>query len=237
MLEDAEVPSIQEMYADSTKVLQLPFLYALEKPWERFPLVDGRFLYYGRQPFLEVYNRVNALDFNRSRMLFIHGALGVGKSYILAALACLLRKQKRRVVYMPDTRAMLRFPFRHMHSALLLAYADDAAATEVLRTECTSLSDLIAFAERSAATERAYYIIDQLNALDVQDPSKDRNDNEKKAEVRNFLDQLMTMHFRITSSSSNYLHGTQDFTKETGEERLSINQGLSEVNRYLHRYS
>jgi len=78
MLEDAEVPSIQEMYADSTKVLQLPFLYALEKPWERFLLsVDGRFLYYGRQPFLEVYNRVNALDFNRSRMLFIHGALGV----------------------------------------------------------------------------------------------------------------------------------------------------------------
>ena len=47
--------------------------------------------------------------------------------------------------------------------------------------------DGLNFAERSAAARRAYYIIDQLNALDVQDPSKDRNDNEKKAEVHNSL--------------------------------------------------
>ena len=210
-------------------MLRLPFLYVLEKPWERFPLsADGHFLFYGRQPFSDVYNRVNALDFNRSRMLYIHGSLGVGKSYILAALACLLKTQKRRVVYMPDTRAMLRFPFRHMHSALLLAYADDTSSTEELRS-ATSLSDLVEFAEQSAATERAYYIIDQLNALDVQDPSEDRNDNEKKAKVRNFFDELTTMHFRITSSSANYSHGVQDFTRVTGEERLSMNQGLSEV--------
>ena len=187
MLEDVEVPSSPEVYADSNKVLRLPFLYVLEKPWERFPLsTDSHFLFYGRQPFSGVYNRVNALDFNRSRMLYIHGSLGVGKSYILAALACLLKKQKRRVVYMPDTRAMLRFPFWHMHSALLLAYADDPSSTEELRS-ATSLSDLVEFAEQSAATERAYNIIGQFNALDVQDPSEDRNDNDKKAKCATSL--------------------------------------------------
>ena len=116
-----------------------------------------------------------------------------------------------------------------MYLALLLAYADDLSSTEMLQSACTSLSDLVEFARWPAVAEWAYYIIDQLNALYVQDPSVDRNYNEKKAEIRNFLNQLTTLHFRITSSSAYYLHGVQDFAKATGEERQSINQGLSEV--------
>ena len=48
MLDDEEVTSSPEVYA---KVLRLPFLYVLVKPRERFPLVDRRILYFGRQPF------------------------------------------------------------------------------------------------------------------------------------------------------------------------------------------
>ena len=43
--------------------------------------------------FLDVYNRINVLDFDGTRMLFIHGALGVGKSCILAAMACLFETE------------------------------------------------------------------------------------------------------------------------------------------------
>ena len=65
-------------------MLLLSFLYVLEKPWGCFLLsADGRFLFYERQPFSDVYNRVNSLDFDRVRMLYIHGSFGIGKSYML----------------------------------------------------------------------------------------------------------------------------------------------------------
>lgn len=47
------------------------------------------------------------------------------ESHMLAALACLLTKDGRRVVYLPDCRSMLRGPEWYLRSALLLAFADD----------------------------------------------------------------------------------------------------------------
>ena len=77
-------------------------------------------------------------------------------------------------------------------------------------------------------------MVEKSNALDVQDPFKDRNDNEKKQKCTISL-MWSTMHFRITSFSANYSYGAQDFTRVPGEEGLNINQGL-DLYRYRHSY-
>jgi hypothetical protein len=58
----------------------------------------------------------------------VYGTDGYGKFHILAALACLLVRQKETVVYLPDCRAMLREPLEYLRNALLFAFADSSSS-------------------------------------------------------------------------------------------------------------
>lgn len=226
------VPSDPADFADPGKVLTLPFLFPLEVPQDRFAVEDQHFKYFGREEFSRLYKAVSGLQFFGWRLFYLHGTLGAGKSHMLAALVCLLRKQGKKVVYLPDCRAMLRIPFEYTRMALLMALHDDARSVETLRTKCNDLSDLASFSKMISYQERLYFIIDQLNALDPQPESTDRNDSAKKAEVRNFLDEISAFHLRITSSSGNYQHGVHDKARSTGEKWMAQYGGLSDVSLF-----
>jgi len=100
---------------------------------------------------------------------------------------------------------------------------------------CNTEDNLVLFCDTMVGDVRLYFIIDQLDALDVQDEVTDRNDNSK-ASVRDALDKITMLHIRICSSTGNYMHGRHDSTKQTGEQTMRVYTGLSNVRGYRIPY-
>ena len=171
-----------------------------------------------------------------TRLYFLHGTFGAGKSYLLAALACLLVKERMSVVYLPDCRAMLRNPFEYLRAALELTFAGNIAAGTFLRS-ATELEELGQFCSVASGEFRLFSIIDQANALDPQDEAVDRYPSDQRRLVRNFLGSITSQHLKLASSNSNYLHAQHDILRQTGERRLCLYGGLSKVSPSAKGYS
>ena len=116
----------------SDKLITLPFPFIGKPPWDRFEMLEreaqdttefsapGHFGYYGREVFREAYDD-RALDARRGRsMYYLHGALGYGKSYILAALAVLLIRKAYKIVCLSDCRQLVRGFYWYFKKALVL---------------------------------------------------------------------------------------------------------------------
>jgi hypothetical protein len=223
-------PSDVEEYCDPQKQLKLPFLFLEERPVDRFKFDhDGYFYYYGRQKFQELYDVAMKMDFYGRRLYYLHGSLGVGKSHMLAALACALNKAGRHVVYLPDCRGLLKSPFGYLRSALQLTFADVKECRQYLDNSET-LSDLTSFCQSAAPAFRLFFIMDQANALDhLESERKEKIDSKKKREVRNLLDNISSRHLKLASSSANYQGGLGDQDRQTQERWMTMYEGLSEV--------
>ena len=94
---------------------------------------------------------------------------GYGKSYILAALACLLIREGKRVVFLPGCRAMMEEGFGHYLSwALLLCFGDSPEHQQRVM-ECKNhpnkLNDLCD--ELASRNVLMYFVIDQANSFDL----------------------------------------------------------------------
>lgn len=224
-----EISDNLEDYCNPESCQKLPFLFPLEIPSDRFSLDEsGDFQYYGRQAFRDLYTAAKSMKFRGTRLYFLHGTFGTGKSYLLAALACLLVKEGRSVVYLPDCRAMLRNPFEYLRAALELTFAGNITARTFLRS-ATELEELGQFCSAASGEFRLLFIIDQVNALDPQDEAVDRYPSDRKRLVHNLLDSITSLHLKLASSSGNYLHAQHDILRQTGEKRLCLYGGLSKV--------
>ncbi|RPB22444.1 hypothetical protein L211DRAFT_338872 [Terfezia boudieri ATCC MYA-4762] len=99
----------------------LLFMFVGAIPSDRFVLdKEGRFEYYGREKFHDLYEAVKSMRFQGTWKYFLHGTHGAGKSYILAALTCLLFVEGVKIVYLLDCWEMLCDYFRYLQSALRL---------------------------------------------------------------------------------------------------------------------
>ena len=224
-----DVSADPQDYCDLAKRQKLPFLFPGATPSERFVLDDdGRFEYYGREKFREVYEATKSMSFRGTRKYFLHGTFGAGKSHMLAALACLLNKEAFRVVYLPDCREMLGDVFVYLHSALHLTFMGSVEHLEYL-SDCNTTSELLDFCLKVSSEIRLFFIIDQVNALDPTDEATDRFPPERKREVRSILDSITAMHLKLSSSSGNYQHALHDTYRQTGEKRIYLYGGLSTV--------
>jgi energy-coupling factor transporter ATP-binding protein EcfA2 len=225
----ASVPEDVSEYCNPGKRLKLPFMFAGERPYTRFRFENEYFYYYGRNKFRELYDIAINLDVGGQRLYLLHGSLGVGKSHLLAALACALFKAGRHVVYLPDCRGLLKSPFCYLRSALQLTFANVQECRQYLDNSKT-LDDLAQFCYAAAPSRRLFFIIDQANALDPhQSYQMDKNDNEKKQGVRNLLDDISSEHLKLASSSANYQGGLGEKDKQTQEGWMTMYEGLSEV--------
>ena len=219
-----------EDYCNPEVVQHLPFLCDAEIPYDRFPPDPANecFTYYGRSAFREIYAAATSMRFKGPRLYFIHGTLGAGKSYMLAALCCLLRRNGKRVVFLPDCRAMLRDTFKYLQAALRLTFIDHPQAYQYLCASTTT-DHLIDFCYKASNEIRLLFVIDQVNALDPQDDAEDRYSSAQKMSVRALLDRITSTHLKLASSSGNYQHGLHDTLRQTGEKRLGVYGGLTEV--------
>ena len=155
--------------------------------------------------------------------------MGYGKSHILAILAGLLSRIGKRVVYLPDCRELVGNTMCYMKTALLCAFADPLSSD--VRNEIRALGsqdDVIAFCSQHPST---YFIIDQMNALDREDANMDIVTNEQKAVAQKYLGQLTYGHYRITSTSANHKTAVHMAKKQTGERKLPLMGGMSEVSK------
>ena len=97
---------------------------------------EGRFQYYGRKRFRDLYETVKSMRY---------GTHGAGKSYILAALTCLLFVEGVKIVYLPDCREMLCDSFHYLQSALRLTFTRAGQHYEQSLASTESTGDLINF--------------------------------------------------------------------------------------------
>jgi energy-coupling factor transporter ATP-binding protein EcfA2 len=205
-------------------------------PNERFVLdKKGRFEYYGREKFRELYDAAKSMDFRGTRKYFLHGTLGAGKSYLLAALACVLNKEGVKVIYLPDCREMMGDAFEYLRSALRLAFTRSTQRDAFL-ARCKDTQGLLDFCSSASSEVRLLFIVDQVNSLDPTDETTDRFRLEMKRNVRTILDTITAKHMKISSSSGNYLHALHDIHRQTGEKRLHLYGGLNEVKFFQTQY-
>ncbi|KAF8539196.1 hypothetical protein BDD12DRAFT_633437, partial [Trichophaea hybrida] len=98
----------------------------------------------GRYKFRELYDAAKSMNFRGTRKYFLHGTLGAGKSYLLAALACLLNKEGAKVVYLPDCREMMGDTCEYLRSALRLTFTGNERHDAFL-ADCNDTSELVKF--------------------------------------------------------------------------------------------
>jgi len=218
-------------YCDPSHSQKLRFPFLGEIPSGRFQLDEmGRFLFYGREKFRELYAAVKGMRFQGTRMYFLHGTQGSGKSFMLAALACLLMKEGNKVVYVPDCRGLLRDMFGYLRLALCLTFHGPGhEARADLLDKCTTIGELEEFCAAVTPKYRLLFIIDQANALDSEEEAADRFTPQAKRDARTLLDKITAQHLKLASSSGNYQHGLYDRYRQTGEERLQLYGGLTKV--------
>ena len=218
-------------YCDAATCQELPFPFLGEAP-TRFKLdQDSRFSFYGREKFREVYLAVKSMGYQQTRMYFFHGTLGAGKSHLLAAPTCLLIREGAKVVYLPDCRALLRNSLEYLRTALRLTFDEDEDASEAL-DDAKTIEELEEFCTDAASEFRLLFIIDQANALDPEDEAADRLSLIAKRGARTLIDKITSGHLKFASSGGNYQHTWHDMYRETGEKRLRLYGGLTDVSSH-----
>src|SRR3984957_7666913 len=229
-----KIPSDSHWYSDprNKDYLPFPFLYT-RLPTERFRFRDSSipfFEYMGREPFSELLANVLKLKvYVGYSQLYIQGTMGYGKSHILAALACLLHRLGKRVVYLPDCRQMLVDPVSYIRSALLCTFSDSSLSSQRRRNNIRFLvsHDKILCFCRGLLNMPMYFIVDQLNALEQESADKDEATNSAKLALSRLLQNLYLGHYSITSASANYRTARYMKNDQTGEIKMSMIGGLS----------
>lgn len=220
------------LYSDPCNMIHFPFPFiGSQLPSDRFDFDFGEyyFEYMGRTAFSTVMDTVKELKIGGFSRLYIQGTMGYGKSHILAAIAGLLSRDGKRVVYLPDSRELVANTMRYMRTALLCAFADPDSSD--MRDEIRALESkdsIIAFCEKH---QDVYFIIDQMSALDFEETNGDAVVNTEKAAVRVLLDNLTSGQYRITSASANHQTAMHMASKQRGEKKLALMGGMSEVSK------
>jgi len=223
-----------QWYSNPQNCHSIPFPFSFSESPERFSVQDGKFEYMGRTSFRQVHDKVSLLKRGGGTRLYIQGSTGFGKSHILAALACLLYRQSKIVVFIPDARALLLSPIPYMQTALLCTFAAPSFIEERKRIRaCKSLDDISSFYH--GLEFFPYLIVDQINAFELSDLNTDAI-TRKKDDCRDFINDLSVGCFFITSASANYQTAMHMEKSQTNETKLRLMGGMSTVSSQIYLF-
>src|SRR5262249_13032668 len=150
--------------------------------------------------------------------IYAYGSRGFGKSHILLALACLLVRKGHKVVYIPDCGQMLRNPLAYLRKAVAFAFAASEPRIkprEIL--QCKEEELLENFCAPDDRSERLFFVIDQINALDHEPEGQDEVDNETKVRIRKRLLAMAAGNIEIRSASANDKTFKHMAARDTGD--------------------
>lgn len=231
-----------ERFADPKECILLPFPYAGVVP-RRFQL-DGQensFRFYGRTAWKSIYVRVKAMNALQNNRLYLHGTMGVGKSYLLAGLVCQLQREGVKVVYLPDCYELLLCEpsVLYILPSLYCAFYQDPVLGRKVKELAQSFLEkgrtredleweMVMFCNLAAQVERhILWVIDQADALD--NGEHDRVSRKKKIQTCRLLDGLSSKHMKLVSSTANYSATKYDQVRATSESQISMYMGLDDV--------
>jgi hypothetical protein len=225
-------PTDPATYANPAKLLKLPFPNIFHKqPWQRFTLDDDLcFDYMGRAKFSEIYEEVASMETqHRNTEFSLQGIVGYGKSYIMAALAILLMRLGKRVIYIPHCGIMATDLLKNAKSTLLLAYADDPKTQQRIAT-FSSVEDVHEFCYAEAEEGNRFYIFaDQLNALDTKSDRVTTADFEDRKAALVFIRKLAAHNYYVWSASGNFEMMQHDRRRDTAGKWVILTPGFTEV--------
>jgi energy-coupling factor transporter ATP-binding protein EcfA2 len=189
--------SLENTLADPKTITRLPFPFLGETPSRFNPGdEDGLFAFMGRGGLTALLAQVSELRLAKTRKLLLHGTAGFGKSHIVAALVCLLIKQGRLVLYLPDCKVMLQDRVDYLRAALRLTFhGDEGVQRELLEADEKGLLD------RCKWTKDLVFVVDQLNALDISPGGDDLQD--KKSDCCDLINSASFGHLIIQAASAN----------------------------------
>jgi hypothetical protein len=198
---------------------------------------NNSFPYVGREQFAELWSKWLKIKDNtrRRRAIYVYGSMGYGKSHLLAALACLLVRLGEHVVYLPDCRAMLQDPLEYLQTAFLLAFQNARDYWDAV-LQSKDFEDLALLSHQFANGRKICFIVDQLNALDVEADGQDNISNKKKAALLNFLQKVSSRQVYITSASANFKTARYMETKQTDDEKIPLLGGMTPVSVVFYNY-
>lgn len=227
------------VYSNPEKLLHLPPLNAYPKwPLDRIALDEKRrFHFMGREKFSDIYHAVDSMADNTSRSYSPQGSLGYRKSRIFAALVCLLMQQRRRIVYLPDSRAMTSALVKYTKQVLLLMFADDSRLQVQINMFSTT-EELVEFADEFRNNNQELYsVVDQLNALDTTPGIVDTLSVNQKKRAMPFTKEITFEHFYIWSASGTYEKAPYDNSRQdSGATRIVLCPGLSKIDSLISRF-
>jgi len=214
--------------SDPSRWTSLPFpALSPQLPLDRFRFnPDGTFRFMGRQIFADVYQAVSNLSWRTGTNYSLQGSLGSGKSHILAALACLLVKEGRRVVYLPDAKRLAAAMVAYTKFALQLTYADDRELFQRIQGFKSTETICEFVQERQVCGEELYFICGPMNTLDHYLVTGNKLGPQDQDDVLTFILQLSGFHKLIWSGSGNcqVISG-----QSSGVKRLLVQQGYNRV--------
>ena len=170
------------MFSDPHRVISLPFPSPLAIS-QRLHLAKSQgdmdvYQFIGRSIFASLLEEVQNPDFLLNRYdLYLCGPSGTGKSHLLTALVCHLAKDKKRVIYIPDCRRLIRDARKCLRSALLFAFHDDSNSCETIE-EAESTDDLVSFV-RQQPDQSVSLVVDQRNASEEVEKILDSTDYDR----------------------------------------------------------
>jgi hypothetical protein len=125
--------------------------------------------------------------------------MGYGKSHLLAALVCLLIKEGKCVIYIPDCAALVMKPIVTLRAALLPVFSGEPKIIEKIMA-ADGVTQFIRIIQ-DYEDGRLYFVIDQANALDMAATTN------RQAELRDYLWEMCGNQYAVYSASGNYLEG------------------------------
>jgi len=218
-------------FSDPVQNNHIPWPSPLSPPVDRFEIRKSEnhitFQYMGRSMFQEVFEQATGEGFETAfSQLYLYGPSGVGKSHLLAALVFSLVQKGSRVVYIPNCRAAVKNPYRRLQAALLFAFHGD----EILQSavaEAVDVDDLVKITH-AQLNKSLYLIVDQYNALDIDEGRKD--DAERRKEV--LCDALASIgddQRYIFSASANAKSNQLAERKQAEIKVIYLNAGMTKV--------
>jgi hypothetical protein len=168
---------------------------------------------------------------HRSFLLVCHvGVCTAGKSHLLAAMVCLLMRKGRKVVFLPDCKALLRDPVDYFRSALLLTFASEPSIQARVARLC-SVEAVISFCKTHTFNDLTF-IVDQFNALE-QDMKKDDADTlQAKSVARRLVDHASSNRALLKAASANNLTARVIHDKQLNMNIVTLFGGMTQVSRF-----
>ncbi|KAF3927795.1 hypothetical protein ABW20_dc0101035 [Dactylellina cionopaga] len=175
-------------------------------PKTTFNIQNMKFNFIGRTAFAGLvattYNLIDGSGGNAEHH-HIDGSLGWGKSHILAALVCVLLKNRIKVIYLPHYSDYIHVGIDYLKDAIYLTYAQEEEKLQQVAAAHSFAKIKEFLNSEKERGERIVFIIDGVDNFDVTDSNENFVTGKTKVNLKEALYKIACQHIFIRSASAN----------------------------------